>query len=99
MEKSKMCGKMGENEVDSMKNIMTMCVYFVIADVLEVDIMDLEATTNLDKDLHCTVEMKRQLSTTMKDMFNGFSLEFEPDMSVKEVINQVMVNNENRVLH
>ena len=33
-----MCGKFGTNEVESMQNMMSMAVYFVIADTFDVDI-------------------------------------------------------------
>ena len=94
-----MCGKMGENEIDSMKNMMTMSVYFVIADALEIDAMDLEETTRLDKDLQSTEEMKGRLCDSVKDMFNGFDLKLGVNTSVKEVVDQIVMNDNNRLLH
>jgi polyhydroxyalkanoate synthesis regulator protein len=94
-----MCGKMGDNEIDSMKNMMAMSVYFVIADAFEIDAMDLEETTGLDKDLKSTKEMKSRLCESVKDMFNGFDLKLGVNTSVKEVVDQIVMNDENGVLH
>lgn len=94
-----MCGKMGDNEIDSMKNMMRMSIYFVIADVFEIDAMDLEETTELDKDLQSTAEMKSRLCESVKNMFNGFDLTLGNNTSVKEVVEQIMMNNENSLLH
>jgi len=94
-----MCGKMGDNEIDSMKNMMAMSVYFVIADAFEIDAMDLEETTGLDKDLNSTKEMKSRLCESVKDMFNGFDLKLGVNTSVKEVVDQIVMNDGNGLLH
>jgi hypothetical protein len=37
-----MCGKLGTSEVDTIKNMMTMTVYFVLADIFDLDVMDIK---------------------------------------------------------
>lgn len=33
-----MCGKLGNNEIESMQNMMSMAVYSILADIFDVDI-------------------------------------------------------------
>ncbi len=85
-----MCGKMGNNEVESMQNMMAMSVYFVIADAFDIDAMDIEPNLNLDKDLHMTTENKQELSESVMDMFNGRQLDFTAINNVQDIIDQIV---------
>lgn len=94
-----MCGKMGENEVDSMKNMMTMAVYYVVADVFDVDAMDLDAATDLEKDLHVTPAMQIELYESVGEMFNGFKLDLQHAHSVQEIVDQIVTIEQNLTIH
>lgn len=90
---------MGKNEVDSMKNMMTMAVYYVVADVFDVDAMDLDATTDLDKDLHVTPAMQIELYESVGEMFNGFKLDLQQAHSVQEIVDQIVTIEQNLTIH
>jgi len=85
-----MCGKMGNNEVESMQNMMAMSVYFVIADAFDIDAMDIEPNLNLETDLHMTTETKQDLSESVMDMFNGRRLDFTAINNVQDIIDQIV---------
>ncbi len=86
-----MCGKMGVTEVDTIKNMMTMTVYFVLADIFDLDVMDIEPSFDLEKDLHITDDHKALLSGAVTDMFNGCELNFSTIHKVQDVIEQVVI--------
>jgi hypothetical protein len=46
-----MCGKLGSNEVESLQNMMSMAVYFVLADTFDMDFDDIQPNSNLKTDL------------------------------------------------
>jgi acyl carrier protein len=86
-----MCGKMGNNEIDTMKNMMAMSVYFIIADTFDIDAMDIEPNNRLEKDLHMTAEIKQDLNNVVIDMFNGCQLDFSAIDNVQDIVDQIAV--------
>lgn len=84
-----MCGKMGGNEVESMQNMMSMAVYCVIADALDVDIDDLEPETDLQRDLGLTSSVQEILDQSIMDMFDNFHVDFSRVKTVQDIVNQV----------
>ena len=94
-----MCGKMGKNEVDSMKNMMTLAVYYVVADVFDVDAMDLDVTTDFYKDLHSSQAMQNKLYESVSDMFNGLKLDGMHSHTVQDIVDQVVSIEENVTVH
>jgi len=85
-----MCGKMGNNEIDSMKNMMAMSVYFVIADAFDIDAMDIEPNADLEKDFHMTSSTQQDLSDSVADMFNGCQLDFSTIHNVQNIVDQIV---------
>jgi len=86
-----MCGKMGVSEVDTIKNMMTMTVYFVLADIFDLDAMDIESSFDLEKDLHITNDLKALLSGAVMDMFNGCELNFTTIHNVQDIVEQIVI--------
>jgi acyl carrier protein len=84
-----MCGKMGTNEIDTIKNMMAMSVYFIIADTFDIDAIDIEPDNNLENDLHMTSETKQELNNLVIDMFDGCKLDFSTIHNVQDIVDQV----------
>jgi acyl carrier protein len=84
-----MCGKMGTNEIDTMKNMMAMSVYFIIADTFDIDAINIEPENNLEKDLHMTSETKQELNDMVIDMFDGRQLDFSTIHNVQDIVDQI----------
>lgn len=94
-----MCGKMGNSEIDTIKNMMSMSVYYVIADCFDIDAMKLEPNNALDNDFHMTTEEKSLLSESITDMFNGHQLEFSTIHTVQDIVDQVIKTTMSDLIH
>lgn len=94
-----MCGKIGDNEIESMQNMMAMSVYFIIADTFDVDAMDIEADNDLQKDLHMTNKIKHELNESFMDMFNGYQLDFSKIHKVQDIVDQIVTVELNNSIH
>jgi len=92
-------GKIGENEIESMQNMMAMSVYFIIADTFDVDAMDIDADNDLQKDLHMTSEIKHELNESFMDMFNGHQLDFSKIHKVQDIVDQIVTVELNNSIH
>ena len=93
---------MGIEEYDTELNLVTMTVYFLIADVLDLDIMDIESSSLLESDLGMTERLGKVFSCSIKEMFDGFELDYSFIKTVQDVVNQVItcnLNTEYMTLH
>lgn len=84
-----MCGKLGTNEVDSMQNMMSMAVYFVIANTFDLDVDELYPDSDLKNDLGMTAPIQEQLDASIMDMFNDLQVNFSAVKTVQDIVNQV----------
>ena len=84
-----MCGKLGSNEVESMQNMMSMAVYFVLADTFDIDIEDLLPESDLKHDLGMTPSLQELLDANIMDMFNNLHIDFSNAKTVQDILNQV----------
>ncbi|WP_214657286.1 hypothetical protein [methane-oxidizing endosymbiont of Gigantopelta aegis] len=75
--------------------MMAMSAYFVIAEVLDIDAMELEDKQDLDHDLHLTEKKRQLLSDSIEDMFNGLKLDFSKIHQIKDIVAQVINQNVN----
>ncbi len=80
---------MGNSEIDTMKNMMAMSVYYIIADAFDIDAMDIEPKDSLENDLHMTDQSKQELNDLVIDMFNGQRLDFSTIRNVQDIVDQV----------
>lgn len=84
-----MCGKLGNTEVESLQNMMSMAVYFVLADTFDVDIDELSPSSDLRTDLGMTSSIQSQLDESIMDMFNQAQVDFSRIKTVQDVVDQV----------
>lgn len=84
-----MCGKLGNTEVESLQNMMSMAVYFVLADTFDVDIDDLSPNSDLKADLGMTSSIQTQLDESIMDMFNQAQVDFSQIKTVQDIVDQV----------
>jgi len=84
-----MCGKMGENEIESMENMMSMAVYLVIADTLDIDVDAIFPDSNLKHDLGMTSAVQHELDQSIMEMFNNFQVDFSKADTVGDVVRQI----------
>lgn len=84
-----MCGKLGSNEVESMQNMMSMAVYFVLADTFDLDIDDISPNSDLQSDLGMTNSIQQKLDASIMDMFNQTQIDFSRIKTVQDVVDQI----------
>jgi acyl carrier protein len=84
-----MCGKLGNNEVESLQNMMSMAVYFVLADTFDMDFDDISPNSDLKSDLGMTPTIQAQLDESIMDMFNQAQVDFNQIKTVQDIVDQV----------
>ena len=87
------------NEIESVNNLLTLSVYFTIADCLDLDAMTLQADDDLRKDLSMTDNQQQALFESVKDQFEGEQLDFSVIKTVQDVVDRLVTYNECQRLH
>jgi hypothetical protein len=93
---------MGIDESDTELSLIMMSVHFLIAEVVGVDILDIECSSLLEPDLGMTDELRIILSRSIKEMFDGFELDYSFIKTVQDLVDQVItckLNTEYMTLH
>ncbi len=94
-----MRGNTSINEIESVNNLLTLSVYFTIADCLDLDAMTLQADDDLRKDLAMTDIQQQTLFESVKDQFEGEQLDFSVIQTVQDMVDQLVTYNEYQRLH
>lgn len=84
---------MDEKEIDSAKNMITMSVYFIIADTLDIDMLELQPDTELVKDLNLDSHKIAELTKSIMASFDNLKLDFSLIQSVQDIVDQVLLSN------
>ena len=84
---------MDEKEIDSVKNMITMSVYFIIADTLDIDMLNLQPDTELVKDLNLDSHKIAELTKSIMASFDNLKLDFSLIQSVQDIVDQVLLSN------
>ena len=84
-----MCGKFGSNEIESLENMMSMAVYFVIADTFDMDVDELYPDSDLINDLGMTSPLQEQLEDSIEEMFDNLHVDFGGVKTVQDIVSQV----------
>ncbi len=93
---------MGIEEYDIELNLITMTVHFLIAEVLDLDMLNIEASSLLESDLGMTESLRKVFSCSIKEMFDGFELDYSFIKTVQDIVNQVItckLNTQYMTLH
>jgi hypothetical protein len=69
--------KMGENELETVKNLMAMSLKAVVSEALHADMEGIDERTRLVDDLHMDNDGNARLKALIADIFDG--LEVEPE--------------------
>ncbi len=70
-----MCIKVGNNELDSVKALMTMSLNALIADVFEIDLDDIDRQLSLRNDLGMNSEKEQELNALIREYFDGLEVD------------------------
>lgn len=80
-----MCFKAGNDELDTVKNLMLMALRAAIAQALDVEMDELEPEQRLVEDLAMDAEKQAELVELIADTFDGLTL----DLDALETIGQI----------
>ncbi len=84
---------MDEKDIDSVTNMITMTVYFIIADTLDIDMLNLQPDTELVKDLNLDSHKIAELTKSIMAGFDNLKLDFSLIQSVQDIVDQVLLSN------
>jgi hypothetical protein len=85
-----MCIKTGNNELDSVKALMTMSLNAVIAEIFEKDLDELEPALSLTRDLRMDNEKQHELSELIAEYFDGLLIDFSVNDTLEELFQTVV---------
>ena len=85
-----MCIKVGKNELQSVRRLMSMSLIAVVSDVFELDIEEMATSQSLTADLGMTPDQAKQLSAEIGDMFDGVEVHLTPDTTIDELLDVVV---------
>jgi len=88
-----MCIKMGNDELDSVKALMTMSLNALLAEVFDKELDELEPGLSLSNDLGMNLEKQKQLTEMVAEYFDGLSIDFSKNDTVESVF-KVVVDSE-----
>lgn len=80
-----MCFKAGNDELDTVKNLMLMALRAAIAQALDVEMDELEPEQRLVEDLAMDADKRAELVELIADTFDGLTL----DLGALETIGQI----------
>ena len=88
-----MCIKIGEDELSSVRGLMTMTLNVVIAEALELDLDDINPSDSLINTLKMTEDNMSVLLEDIEGMFYGLVVDMNDIDTVSDLL-EVVVNNE-----
>ena len=88
-----MCIKAGDDELDSVKALMTMSLNALIAEVFDKDLEELELSLSLTRDLGMNSQKQQELAELIDEYFDGLSVDFSKNDSLGALF-QTVVNSE-----
>ena len=88
-----MCIKAGDDELDSVKALMTMSLNALIAEVFDKDLEELELSLSLTRDLGMNSQKQQELAELIDEYFDGLSVDFSKNDSLGALF-QTVVNAE-----
>ncbi len=88
-----MCIKAGgENELESVKNLMSMSLMAIIADSLDVEIDQIQNSDHLQRDLKMGDSTRQTLEEQIADIFDGLRLDLTQVDTVATLLDLVVYN-------
>ncbi|MCU7938601.1 MAG: hypothetical protein KZQ64_09880 [gamma proteobacterium symbiont of Bathyaustriella thionipta] len=85
-----MCIKAGNNELDSVKALMTMSLNALIADVFDVEPDEISRNLSLSKDLGMDTEKEQKLRELIGEYFDGLMINLSSNDSLDMLFQSVI---------
>lgn len=87
-----MCIKAGDNEIETVKNLMSMSLMAVVADALNVDLDEIHEDSSLVRDLHMGSKEKKALEAEIADIFDGLEVDLQQTPTMTELLDVVVMS-------
>jgi hypothetical protein len=87
-----MCIKAGDNEIETVKNLMSMSLVAVVADALHADLDEIHDHSSLVEDLHMGSEGKQALEAGIADIFDGLTVDLQQTPTMADLLDRVVMN-------
>ncbi len=85
-----MCIKIGNDELDTVKGLMTMCLNALISDIFDIDSEDLTLEMSLTNTLSMDDQQSRELTEQISEYFDGLEINLIENDSLEELFNAVV---------
>jgi len=86
-----MCIRAGNNELESVKNLMGMSLKAVVADALHTDIDTIFDDSRLIEDLHMSANDEHELEEMIADVFDGLQINVHNTPTVGALLDMVVM--------
>lgn len=90
-----MCIRAGNNELESVKNLMGMSLKAVVADALHADIDAVNDDSRLVEDLHMSADTEAELEAMIADVFDGLHIDIHQTPTVAALLDRVVMKEFN----
>lgn len=87
-----MCIKAGDNEIETVKNLMSMSLMAVVADALNADLEAINDDSRLVEDLYMGAEEKKALEAGIADIFDGIKVNLNETPTVADLLDVVVMS-------
>lgn len=97
-----MCMKLGSDEFETVKSLMSMTLFAIISDCLDVDIATIKESDLLSRDLGMSRSKGEEIQRFIADIYDGMKVDLSAITTVQSMLDQVLIDqlsSVNRVLH
>lgn len=94
--------KLGSDEFETVKSLMSMTLFAIISDCLDVDITEIKESDLMSRDLGMRHSKEHDIQQLIADIYDGFEVDFEAVTTVQSLLDQVLTDqfsSVDRVLH
>lgn len=85
-----MCIKLGENELSSVKGLMTMSLNAIISEVFNIELDDIKGELSLISDLGMVSGSKNELSAYIAEYFDGLIVDLDSISTLNDLFDVVI---------
>lgn len=87
-----MCIRVGDDEIESVKGLMSMSLKALVAEALNADIETIEDSSRLTVDLKMDARGRLELETLIAEYFDGLVIDASTTVSYRELLEQVVLH-------
>ena len=87
-----MCIKAGDDELETVRNLMSMTLRAVVADTLHTELEDVVDEARLEQDLHMGAEESTALRALIADTFDGLEVDLHETPTFAALLDRVVLS-------